>query len=123
VRVVFKELPILSKGSEEALNRVDSSAYPRTICGVTNQGVGSGRACQFSYACDGRADAMSSGVARARAGKIARMLLDGRERDVTDGATHFHATYVRPGWSRKLARTASIGHHMFYRQGTRVAQD
>jgi spore germination cell wall hydrolase CwlJ-like protein len=41
---------------------------------------------------------------------------------VTDGATHFHNTSVRPGWSRNLTRTAAIGHHVFYRQGTRVAQ-
>jgi flagellar basal body rod protein FlgB len=41
---------------------------------------------------------------------------------VTDGATHFHATFVSPSWSRTFTRTASIGNHRFYRQGTRVAQ-
>jgi spore germination cell wall hydrolase CwlJ-like protein len=40
--------------AEAVLNRVDSPHYPDTICAVTNQGVGRGRACQFSYACDGR---------------------------------------------------------------------
>jgi len=109
--------------AEVVLNRRDSSAYPNTICGVTNQGVGSGRGCQFSYACDGRPDVMTSPLAKARAEKIARLLIDGHPRAVADGATHFHATYVRPDWSRKFARTAAIGNHMFYRQPTRLAQN
>jgi len=105
------------------LNRVDARNYPGTICGVTTQGVGSGRGCQFSYACDGRPDVMTSAGPRDRAEKLARLLIDGRPRTVTDGATHFHATYVRPDWSRKFARTAAIGNHVFYRQGTRVASN
>ena len=109
--------------AEVVLNRVDSSSYPRSICGVTKQGAGSGRGCQFSYACDGRPDVMTSSVSKARSEKIARMLIDGRPRSVTSGATHFHATYVRPDWSRKFARTAAIGNHVFYRQSTRVASN
>lgn len=109
--------------AEVVLNRVDNPAYPRSICGVTKQGAGSGRGCQFSYACDGRPDVMTSSVSKARSEKIARMLIDGRPRSVTSGATHFHATYVRPDWSRKFARTASIGNHVFYRQPTRVASN
>ena len=53
--------------AEVVLNRVDDRRYPKTVCGVTKQGVGGGRGCQFSYACDGRSDAMKSQVARARA--------------------------------------------------------
>lgn len=108
--------------AEVVLNRVDSRRYPNSICGVTKQGVGSGRACQFSYACDGRPDAMTSPLARDRAGKLARLMIDGRPRTVTDGATHFHATYVRPAWSRSFPRTAAIGNHVFYREPSRVAQ-
>ena len=29
-------------------------------------------------------------------------------------ATHYHADYVAPGWSRKLNRTGKIGRHIFY---------
>lgn len=108
--------------AEVVLNRVDSPRYPSTICGVTMQGAGGGGGCQFSYACDGRSDVMTSALSRARAEKIARMMLDGRPRDVTDGATNFHATYVRPSWSRSFTRTAAIGAHVFYRQPTLVAQ-
>lgn len=105
--------------AEVVLNRVDSRAYPNSICGVTGQTGGGG--CQFSYACDGRPDVMTSAVSRNRAEQLARMLIDGRPRTVTDGATHFHATYVRPDWSRRFARTAAIGNHVFYRQPTQVA--
>lgn len=108
--------------AEVVLNRVDDRRYPSSICGVTRQGAGSGRACQFSYACDGRPEDMTSPVARERAKKLAALMIDGADRTVTDGATHFHATYVRPGWSRRLTRTAAIGAHVFYRSGDAVAQ-
>ncbi len=109
--------------AEVVLNRVDSRSFPNSICAVTVQGAGSGRGCQFSYVCDGRADVMTSAVPRDRAEKLARMLIDGRPRTVTDGATNFHATYVRPDWSRGFARTASIGNHVFYRQPEQVASN
>jgi spore germination cell wall hydrolase CwlJ-like protein len=107
--------------AEVVLNRVDSRAYPNTICGVTRQGVGSGRGCQFSYACDGRPETLRTPGARERAQKLARLMMDGLPRTITDGATHFHATYVSPGWARKFPRTAAIGNHLFYRQPTQVA--
>jgi spore germination cell wall hydrolase CwlJ-like protein len=107
--------------AEVVLNRVDDRQFPKTICGVTNQGAGSGRGCQFSYACDGLSDTMKSPDARERSGKLAKMMLDGRPRALTDGATYFHTRAVRPDWSRRFTRTAAIGHHLFYRAGTRVA--
>ena len=108
--------------AEVVLNRVDDRNYPRTVCGVTTQGAGSGRGCQFSYACDGRSDVMKSAAPRARAEKLAALMLEGRARSVTDGATHFHARYVRPGWAGRMTRTAAIGAHVFYRPATRLAQ-
>jgi spore germination cell wall hydrolase CwlJ-like protein len=105
--------------AEVILNRVDSPAYPKTVCGVTHQGVGTaGRACQFSYACDGRPDVMRSADSRERAEKLATLMIAGRARTVTDGATHFHAASVRPGWAGRMTRTAKIGHHSFYRSGS-----
>jgi hypothetical protein len=109
--------------AEVVLNRVDSRQYPNTICAVTRQGVGNGRACQFSYACNGAPERMASRVPRERAEKLAAVMIAGRERGVTDGATHFHATYVNPSWARQFVRTAHIGAHIFYRQGTRVASN
>lgn len=108
--------------AEVILNRVQSRQYPNTVCGVTRQGMGSGRACQFSYACDGVPERMASAKPRERAEKLARAMLDGHPRNLTDGALHFHATYVSPRWARQMTRTAAIGQHVFYRPGTRTAQ-
>lgn len=107
--------------AEVVLNRVDDRRFPKSVCGVTNQGVGSGRGCQFSYACDGNSDVMKSAVPRERAKKLANLMLAGRPRTVADGATYFHTRSVRPSWSRKFTRTTAIGHHIFYRPATQVA--
>ena len=101
--------------AEVVLNRVDDRRFPKTVCGVTNQG------CQFSYACDGNSDAMKSALARQRSEKLASLMLAGRARSLTDGATYFHTRSVRPDWSRRFTRTTTIGHHIFYRAGTQVA--
>lgn len=102
--------------AEVVLNRRDSRQFPSTVCGVTRQG------CQFSYTCDGHPDTMRSGVARARSEKLASLMLAGRARTLTDGALYFHTPSVRPSWSRKFTRTTTIGHHIFYRPATRVAE-
>jgi hypothetical protein len=99
--------------AEVILNRVDSPLYPRTVCRVVNQGGGGG--CQFSFTCDGRKDRIRDREAFAIAGKIARVMLDGAPRALTDGATHFHTRNVRPGWAHRMPRTAAIGAHLFYR--------
>lgn len=99
--------------AEVILNRVASPHYPNSVCGVVNQRGGG--SCQFSFNCDGRSEVMSEAHAAELAGRIARVMLDGAPRDLTAGATHFHTRAVRPGWSRKFDRTASIGFHHFYR--------
>lgn len=101
---------------EVILNRVDARTYPNTVCGVVTQGAHRLNSCQFSYNCDGKAEHFTEDQAFARSGKLARMMLDGTARVLTDGATHYHANSVSPGWSRRLTRTAQIGHHTFYRQ-------
>jgi spore germination cell wall hydrolase CwlJ-like protein len=101
--------------AEVVLNRVDDRRFPRTVCGVTRQG------CQFSYVCDGHADVMKNALPRARSEKIASLMLAGRARSLTDGATYFHTRAIRPDWSRRFTHTTTIGHHMFYRNGTQVA--
>ena len=40
---------------------------------------------------------------------------------VTNGAIYFHTRAIRPGWSRRMARTTTIGHHIFYRAPIQVA--
>lgn len=99
--------------AEVILNRTDNPAYPKTVCSVVNQG--GKRGCQFSFTCDGKSDAVRDREAFQRAGKIARLMLDGAPRALTNGALHFHTAAVRPGWSKRYDRTAQIGAHLFYR--------
>ncbi len=106
---------------EVVLNRVDDVAFPKTVCGVVNQR--SGRSCQFSYVCDGRSDAPGNMAAYRRAEKLARAMLDGAPRTLTDGATYFHTVSVRPSWSRRFENTTRIGAHLFYRKSVQTASN
>ncbi|HHC30213.1 MAG TPA: cell wall hydrolase [Rhodobacterales bacterium] len=101
--------------AEVILNRVDSPRYPGTVCDVVNQGTGKRHACQFSYTCDGRPEEVHDQSAWQRVGKVARAMLDGAPRGLTDGALFYHTRSVTPSWARKFHRTASIGVHHFYR--------
>ncbi|PRY25027.1 cell wall hydrolase [Aliiruegeria haliotis] len=101
--------------AEVILNRVKSPLYPNTVCGVINQGTGKKYQCQFTYTCDGNPERISEPKAFKRVGKVARLMLEGAPKLLTSGATHYHTIAVRPSWSRKFARTASIGVHHFYR--------
>lgn len=101
--------------AEVILNRVDSPRYPDTVCGVVNQGMGRRNGCQFSFICDGRPEEVKNQSAWERVGKVARAMLDGAPRALTDGALYYHTKSVSPRWSASLLRTASIGVHHFYR--------
>lgn len=99
---------------EVILNRVDSRKFPNSVCGVVTQGAHRLNACQFSYNCDGKAEYFSEKLAYARSGKLAKLLLDGRARVLTAGATYYHTSAVSPSWSRSFTQTAQIGRHIFY---------
>lgn len=108
--------------SEVILNRADSPRFPNSVCGVINDGTNRGRhSCQFSYNCDGKAEYITDQNAYIRVGKIARAMMDGAPRILTDGATFYHTSSVNPSWSEVFHRTATIGYHHFYRRSARVA--
>ena len=109
--------------AEVILNRVDSPAYPNSVCGVVGQGGSGLYQCQFSYNCDGRSDAIREPGAWNTVGRVARLMLDGAPRTLTDGATHYHTRAVNPSWARRFPQTAAVGAHLFYRQPTRVASN
>lgn len=102
--------------AEVILNRVDSRDFPNSVCGVINQGTGQRFRCQFTYTCDGHAEAINEPATFVRVGKVARAMLDGTERALTQGATYYHANWVSPRWARRFVKTASIGVHLFYRK-------
>ena len=109
--------------SEVILNRVNSGAYPNTVCDVVHQGTGRRFACQFTYTCDGISDAINERGAWLVVGKVARVMLDGGPFDLTNGATHYHTRAVQPSWARRFPQTAAIGSHLFYRQSTQTASN
>ena len=43
-------------------------------------------------------------------------MMDGGSRNLTAGATHYHADWVNPDWASAYPQTAQIGVHLFYRQ-------
>jgi len=102
---------------EVILNRVESGRFPDTICGVVYQGTGQRYQCQFTFTCDGNPETIREQAAFATVGKVARVLLDGASRPLTEGATHYHTRAVNPRWARVFPRTTTIGSHHFYRQG------
>ncbi len=107
--------------AEVILNRVDSPQFPDSICAVINQGTGRKYQCQFTYTCDGHKEIINEPRAFQRVGKVAKLMVNGAPRQLTDGATYYHTRAVSPRWSRKFDRTTSIGEHHFYRPQTRVS--
>ena len=51
-----------------------------------------------------------------RALKIAKVVLKRPDIDFTNGATHYHATYVSPVWRHDLEKTKTMGFHVFYKR-------
>ena len=144
-RNIFFEASIDSNAGMAAvadvvLNRVRDSRYPDNVCGVVHQAVmqeswktrqnpdldDSERVyypkrhrCQFSWYCDGKADDIPLGSENwVRAQMVAwEMMHEGRFRGITEGSTHYHATYVDPSWatSHNMDLVGRIGLHIFYR--------
>jgi spore germination cell wall hydrolase CwlJ-like protein len=98
------------------LNRVKSGLYPSSICGVVYQNRHRHLACQFTFACEGKSLRIRDTESWERATRVASAVLEGRTylADV-GGATHYHANYVRPSWSRRLKKMDVIGRHIFYK--------
>ena len=99
------------------LNRTRAENYPSSICGVVYQGASRLNACQFSFACDGQPDLPRNGRAwEAALAVTAVALATDRPVQVVASATHYHADYVEPVWSKSLQRVTKIGRHIFYTQ-------
>ena len=106
------------------MNRVEDSRFPNNICDVVTQAVtykGTDKPvlhkCQFSWYCDGKKDEPKVDSKEWwNAQEYASIVLSGTIMlDVTEGATHYHATYVRPAWAKTKTKTTRIDRHIFYR--------
>jgi len=115
------------------INRKLNANYPNTICGVVQEGIHYYDAklkghvpvknrCQFSWYCDGRLDIPNEGRTWESAQSLAATILeshyDKKLLDITDGATHYHASWMKkfPKWSYQKKIMASIDRHIFYRK-------
>ena len=122
--------------SSVVMNRVRDKRFPNTICGVIYQGPTREswktrqtsdpndakfypikNRCQFSWYCDGRSDEPKDKKTYKRILTIAKSIVynDINFIDITDGATFYHADYVKPAWAKVKTRTTRIGNHIFYR--------
>ena len=123
--------------ADVVLNRVQDTRYPNTICEVVREGpireswktrqhadlsdneriyYPIKNRCQFSWYCDGKSDTVRDNDAWRMAQIIAYQIVHtDKMRGITEGATHYHADYVSPGWASKIQLVGSISTHIFYR--------
>lgn len=102
--------------AQVVMNRVNHTNYPSTVCGVVFQNQSMRNACQFSFACDGIPERVNDKNAWSIAERAAGEVVNGTNylQNVSN-ATHYHATYVRPHWARRMDKVTKIGLHVFYR--------
>ncbi len=107
--------------AQVVMNRMDDERFPDTVCGVVYQGkhTASGHPkrnqCQFSWYCDGLPDNPKNESAFQEAYEVGKFVAEGWMAGNFDGATHYHATYVNPSWSRVFTHVVTIDGHVFYR--------
>ena len=95
------------------LNRVQSPAYPDSVCEVVWQKG------QFSWTEDGHSDRMTDARAIGEAVDITLAAVRSRIKDPTGGALHYDAhDSVKPRWSRAGYRLI-VGEHTFVRMAGR----
>ena len=102
------------------MNRVESSRFPNTVCGVVQQGKHwkghpVRNKCHFSWYCDGKPDLPKDNKAWSEAVMLSYRIQNGLVTDFTDGATHYHASWMKPWWSSAYIEVGRIGSHIFYR--------
>lgn len=108
--------------AQVVFNRVSDKRFPSTVCTVVKQTRGRIHSCQFSWFCDGKPDDIhKSSKAWKTSYNLAYTMYylynnaSLRIIDMTHGATHYHADYVNPRWSRTYKRVLKVGRHIFYR--------
>jgi len=105
------------------MNRVKDERYPDTVCEVVKQAKYHAwdmenpirHKCQYSWFCDGMSDVPTNDKAMLEATILAANIFYGRVTDISNGATHYHATYVNPYWADHMTVLFSIDDHIFYR--------
>lgn len=94
------------------MNRVTSRKFGNSICGVVRERTE--KTCQFSWLCEKHKNPDPGLYRRVRNVALDVYLNYGMIKDITKGATYYHADYVNPGWEN-LKKTTKIGRHIFYK--------
>lgn len=100
------------------INRVKDSRWPTSICEVVWQKTAP-TTCQFSWTC--QIDKLKRRkINEAWWNESHQVVMDLMTSydpylDPTRGATHFHATYVKPSWGNSFYKVVTINDHIFYR--------
>ena len=115
--------------ADVVMNRVNNRSYPDSVCGVIydaelkpswkdpTKEVPIRNRCQFSWYCDGKLDDPTETDAWNESILVAHQsIYEGRMLGLTEGATHYHTTYVEPYWASSLDLVGHIGSHIFYRE-------
>ena len=97
------------------MNRTRSVLFPANVCEVVRQGGQQLHRCQFSWWCDGRSDRPKDLAALRESLRLAEEIYYGCTRDPTAGALWYHATAVKPSWSKSFGPGKRIDRHVFYR--------
>lgn len=98
--------------AQVTINRTNSRNYPSDVCGVVYQKTNN--TCQFSWTCM-KVPEIKNEYAWEEAMYIARRALTNailHKELAKANALYYHATYVSPGWNRKIIKR--IGNHIFY---------
>jgi len=102
--------------AEVVFHRLNTHNHGHSICAVVYEGSNR-RVCQFSFTCNGDLNRPREEAAWMDSERLAAQILTGEIplRNITGGATHYHAVWVSPFWAPTLKKTTQIGNHIFYR--------
>lgn len=103
------------------MNRVQSYKFPKTVCAVVKEQ--NSNVCQFSWWCEAKTKAKALRGVHDRQYEVARRIAmevylnHEHIKDITGGATFYHAEYVdkRKIGVPNLKQTTKIGKHIFYK--------
>ena len=96
--------------AQVVINRVHHENYPSSVCSVVKQRN------QFSWLWDDISDKPYEKEAWTLSQRVAKTVLDGVTIEIVEGATHYHATSVNPGWAKRLKKIVQIDDHIFYKK-------
>lgn len=112
--------------ADTIINRVISTDYPHTVCGViyqrTKNKTTGKTSCQFSYICEGKTKVVKNSQKWLTSEQVALEVLNEfvlfTRNDITNGATHFHDYRVNPLWARssKFIKTFKTSKLSFYKK-------